>query len=127
MHFTFKFFDLLQEANLLFFFSRIIVSTHISKDIFQFIHVGDILIEPISILSSHLHEISKDDWIGSKACWLNVDTKMFASHLCKDLIEVGLVFIVDKTVMEDTLALMAEKTEDAVLISDDTRVSLQDT
>ena len=49
---------------------------------------------------------------------------MFGGHFCHDLMEVELVLIVDKTVVEHALCLMHEQSEDLVVVTDHARISL---
>ena len=49
------------------------------------------------------------------------------SHLRHDLVEEHLVLVVDESVVEHTLRLVAEQAEQLVVVSDHARVGLQDT
>jgi hypothetical protein len=50
---------------------------------------------------------------------------MFAGHLRHDLMEEEFVFIVDQTIVEDALRLVAEEPPYLFVISDTTRISLE--
>lgn len=52
---------------------------------------------------------------------------LLTGHLREDGVEIVLVFDVDETVVEHTLTFVAEETEDLVLVSHLTRVTLQHT
>lgn len=51
--------------------------------------------------------------------------QVLTGHLTDDGVEIDLILVVDESVMEHPLTLMAEETEDLVLVSHLTRLTLQ--
>lgn len=51
--------------------------------------------------------------------------RALTGHLTDDAVEISLILVVDESVVEHPLALMAEETEDLVLVSHLTRLTLQ--
>ena len=52
--------------------------------------------------------------------------KVLAGHLGHDLVEHGLVIIIDETVVEDAQSLVTEEMEDLLALTDYAHISLQD-
>lgn len=51
--------------------------------------------------------------------------RVLTGHLADYGVEIGLILVVDESVVEHPLALMAEETEDMVFVSNLTRLTLQ--
>lgn len=51
--------------------------------------------------------------------------RILTGHLADDGVEIGLILVVDKSVVEHPLTFMAEETEDLVFVSHLTRLTLQ--
>lgn len=51
--------------------------------------------------------------------------RVLTSHLTDDAVEISLILAVDESIVEHPLALVAEETEDLVLVSHLTRHTLQ--
>ena len=50
---------------------------------------------------------------------------MFGGHLREDSVEVGLVFFVDESVVEDSLCLVAEEPENLFMLANHSRICLE--
>ena len=84
------------------------------------------LIDTILLVSAHFDVVTKDNRLRPERSGLDRLAKVLVGHLGQDLVEIGLVRVVDESVVEGALRLVAEHAEDVLLVADRAHIRLED-